>query len=187
MTGSRAFTILQTVLLLGLTAVVIFLLIERNDKKSVSPPVASGNAPSPAPALQSPKQEQAKQQQPISAPVAPPSVSEPVLERTIVDDTVAVAPRSYYQVPFTVSRVSAVEGRFEAQGGRGNDISVFITDEDGFTNFKNGHQFNGYYGSGKVTVGEIKTTVPAGTFYVILSNQHSLISNKVVHLTIHTK
>jgi hypothetical protein len=42
-----------------------------------------------------------------------------------------------FTVPLNATTVSVI-GRFVATGGSGNDIKVYILDEDGFVNFKNG-------------------------------------------------
>jgi hypothetical protein len=77
-----------------------------------------------------------------------------------------------------------IVGRFEAQGGTGNDIELYIMDEDSFTNWKNGHASEYYYQSGRRTVGEFNVGVAAGNFYIVLSNTFSSSTPKAVTLTI---
>jgi hypothetical protein len=59
--------------------------------------------------------------------------------------TVNATAYSWYQftVPQGITGVS-VDGHFTASGGMGNDIIVYVLDEDGFANFKNGHPANTY-------------------------------------------
>lgn len=59
-------------------------------------------------------------------------------------------------VPFTVPAGSSnvkLQGHFSARGA-GNDVEVFLLSEDSFANWKNGHQVNAVYSSGKVTHGK---------------------------------
>lgn len=102
-------------------------------------------------------------------------------ESTIVRDKFTVEARQYRLFTFVNERDSAeVKGRFEAQGGSGNDIEVILLNRDGFTNWKNHHQANTFYSSGRVTVANIYAKIPRGEYYLIFSNAFSLASNKVV-------
>jgi hypothetical protein len=102
-------------------------------------------------------------------------------EITIIRDKFTVEARQYRLFTFVSQKDSAeVKGRFEAQGGSGNDIEVFLLDRDGLTNWKNHHQANTFYKSGRVTVANIYAKVPRGEYYLIFSNTFSLASNKVV-------
>ncbi len=87
-----------------------------------------------------------------------------------------------FEVPQNANNV-AVDGHFTASGGMGNDIVCFILDEDGFTNFKNGHPSSTYYNSGKVTQAKIQArNLSAGTYYIILDNRFSLLTPKAVQI-----
>jgi hypothetical protein len=74
-------------------------------------------------------------------------------------------------------------GHFIVTGGTGNDIVCLILDEDGFTNFRNGHPANASFNSGKVTTAKIGPAhlVP-GEYYVVLDNRFSLFSGKMVQM-----
>jgi hypothetical protein len=99
----------------------------------------------------------------------------------IVNDKVTVPARSFWYQGVEVRWDRAViQGRFRAEGGSGNDIIVYVLDEDGFENFKNKHQTPTHYNSGKVTVGTIRAIVGPGNYYIVLDNQFSNASNKVV-------
>jgi hypothetical protein len=78
-----------------------------------------------------------------------------------------------------------VQGRFTAAGGAGNDIFVFLLNEDGFTNWKNRHQVPAYYSSGKVTVGDVNAALPndAGNYYLVFDNRFSMLTAKAVEFT----
>jgi hypothetical protein len=88
---------------------------------------------------------------------------------------------TYYYFGFTVAGAARVAGRFEANGGSGNDIEAFITDADNFENWKNGHQSRANYQSGRATVGNIELAISRpGTYYLVFNNKFSLLSNKVI-------
>jgi hypothetical protein len=92
--------------------------------------------------------------------------------------TIGAGQHRYYR--FVVSNRAIVTGRFRAQGGGGNDIEVFILDEDAYENFRNGHGTPTYYNSGKVTVGTIRANLGAGAYYLVFNNGYSIITNKAV-------
>jgi hypothetical protein len=103
------------------------------------------------------------------------------------DQAFTVGPRQTYYVKFTIPenwRNAVVVGSFSASGGDGNDVQVFITDEKGYTNIKNGHAGRVWYDSGKVTTDSINTKLGSGTYYLVFSNSFSLITNKAVNADI---
>lgn len=74
-----------------------------------------------------------------------------------------------------------VAGRFSASGGSGNDVQVILADEDNYINWKNGHEANSLYGTGKVTRGTIDVSIPtSGIYYLAFSNAFSGLSSKTV-------
>jgi hypothetical protein len=99
---------------------------------------------------------------------------------------VAAMHYSYYSLAVPAgARNVRVQGRFTATGGAGNDIFVFLLNEDGFTNWKNRHQVPAYYSSGKVTVGDVNAVLPndAGTYYLVFDNRFSMLTAKAVEFT----
>jgi hypothetical protein len=78
-----------------------------------------------------------------------------------------------------------VQGHFQATGGTGNDIEVFLLNDEQFTNWKNGHATPTYYNSGKTTVGDVQTALPAGvgTYYLVFNNKFSALTAKAVVFT----
>ena len=99
--------------------------------------------------------------------------------------TVNASAYSWYQVsvPPGVTSVS-IAGHFTATGGSGNDIIVYILDEDGFTNFKNGHPASTFYNSGKVTTAAINAALPntATSYYLLMDNRFSLLTPKALQI-----
>lgn len=100
--------------------------------------------------------------------------------------TVAAANSIYFPLPVpATATVVKLQGHFTATGGTGNDIEVYLLNQDQFTNWQNGHATPTYYNSGRVTVGDIDATLPndAGTYYLIFNNKFSLITPKAVQET----
>jgi len=111
---------------------------------------------------------------------APQQTWQPVTPaKPLTESTFIVGPRVYKYTQFS-STGSHVSGRFQAQGGSGNDIQVFIFDADGFENWKNHHSASTYYNSGKVTVGTIDAQLGPGTYFLVFDNNFSLVSNKAI-------
>lgn len=120
-----------------------------------------------------------------NANAAPPVHQQPTPStETIEPRAFTVSSRSIKSwtivIPDQYSR-GRIVGRFEASGGDGNDIEVYITDEDGMTNLRNNHQMSGWYDSGKVTVGEIDATLKPGTYYLVFNNRFSFLTNKAIN------
>lgn len=63
----------------------------------------------------------------------------------------------------------------------GNDIELFVLDEDGFVNFQNGHSVRTHFNSNKVTQGSVDAGLPGeGTYYLVFNNNFSLLTPKAV-------
>lgn len=97
--------------------------------------------------------------------------------------TVAQARSSYFKmtVPADATDVQ-LQGHFTAQGGSGNDIMVQVMNDNEFVNWQNHHGQDTLWDSDKVTVGDIKLSLPngAGTYYLLFNNSFSLITPKAV-------
>jgi len=78
-------------------------------------------------------------------------------------------------------RNPVVSGSFRANGGQGNDIDVFLADEDSFENLMNGHKAPMLYNSHKETVGKLNVPIKrSGTYYLCFNNHFSLLATKQV-------
>jgi hypothetical protein len=99
-----------------------------------------------------------------------------------IEKAFAIGAGKYVTLPISPDNVETVNGRFEAQGGSGNDVVVFIVDEDGLTNWKNGHSVSTYYNSGRKTVGTFKVTLDPGNYFIVISNTFSTYTGKAVTL-----
>src|SRR5438045_6975454 len=69
------------------------------------------------------------------------------------EKTYVVDPGAYIYVEWNFNEATTVSAKFRARGGNGNDIEVFIFDEEGYENWRNGHTAPTFYNSGRVTVG----------------------------------
>lgn len=122
-----------------------------------------------------------------TATVVKPPVPQPYFV-TIADTAITVNADSYAWYTFTVppgANTVVVNGHFTATGGSGNDIEVYILNEDGFVNLKNGHATRTFYNSGKVTTAAIGAVLPnlPATYYLVFDNQFSLLTPKAVQIT----
>lgn len=127
--------------------------------------------------------------QPSQTQIAVPFVkATPYWEKGSINSptkVLAVEPGSYLVQKFSVDekwRDARIKGRFKAQGGNGNDVMVWITDEDGLENFNNRHNFRIWYESGKTTVGTFDVQLSPGNYYLLISNRFSVFANKLVNL-----
>lgn len=103
--------------------------------------------------------------------------------RKLLSESQVVAPGQFWWQGFDITpgmQPTRVEGHFVANGGSGNDILIYIVDEVGLANVRNGHRTKLYYNSRQVTAGEINIELSAGKYYLVMDNTFSLFSNKVV-------
>jgi hypothetical protein len=123
--------------------------------------------------------------QPPPPLAAPPR---PVIKHWTVklgSENVIIEPGRYQYVQFaTSSDMQAIKivGHVEATGGSGNDVEVFVMDEDTFVNWKNHHQTAALFQSGRVTATSLELDLPSAEnrYYLIFNNGFSLLSNKAV-------
>lgn len=97
-----------------------------------------------------------------------------------VDSIYKVSPGAYTYVAFTLPCESKVEGGFEASDILGNDIVVLVLDDYNFYKFENDELVSSFYDSGKVNSGTFDLTLESGDYYIVMSNQYSMISTKTV-------
>lgn len=100
--------------------------------------------------------------------------------------SVAAMRYSFYTLPVPAGAHNIrVQGHFEATGGSGNDIEVFLLNDEQFTNWKNRHATPTYYTSGKVTVGDVQAALPDGdgTYYLVFNNNFSMMTAKAIEFT----
>ena len=112
-------------------------------------------------------------------------VNEDIIE-TVQPENLAITlnPGKFWFRPIFMPEGGTFSGRFRAKGGSGNDVEVYILDSDGFENFRNRNSAQTYYNSGRKTVESFNVMLPAGNYYLVISNTFSIISTKTVSLTI---
>jgi len=104
--------------------------------------------------------------------------------QTFVDSTYKVSPDSYYYIPFTLPCTANIQGGFIASAALGDNIMVYIMDEEDFRKYDNGQNFSIYYESGKVESGVFDMVLSSGDYYIVLSNTYSSFSTKTVQLQV---
>jgi hypothetical protein len=93
-------------------------------------------------------------------PLAPSMLVTVPHAQKLFSGSIAVNPHSMYWVGFTVDprmKNVIVSGHFQAYGGTANDTQTVICSEEDFINFRNGHQTQVFYNSGKTTAGNVST------------------------------
>lgn len=103
--------------------------------------------------------------------------------KTIVKEQFAVGPGRYnvYKIDVNLWLLAGkLSGVFNAYGGTGNDIEVFIVDENGYALWQKGNAVFTYYSSGRVSSGSIDVSLSKGIYYMVFSNIFSIFSTKTV-------
>lgn len=117
--------------------------------------------------------------------VRPVTQSQPPIMQPITQQSFTVGAGRFSWFRFMVTGQDArVTGRFQATGGSGNDIEVFILGQDEFTNFQNGHTVNTWFNSGRATVSNINVQIPPGAYFLVFSNTFSMVTPKAVNADI---
>lgn len=104
--------------------------------------------------------------------------------QTIVDSVYRVPAGNYYYIPITLTCNARVQGGFSASATLGDDIIVYVFDENQFEQYQNNRSTSTYYNSGKIESGTFDLYLDSGIYYVVLSNTYSLISTKNVALQV---
>jgi hypothetical protein len=100
-----------------------------------------------------------------------------------ITQALAIGAGRYSYIPVNLDNAGGITIKFYAQGGSGNNVEVYILDENGLINFQNGNSTNTYYNSGRKTVDDYTTYLSPGLYYIVVSNTFSLVSSKAVTLT----
>ena len=101
----------------------------------------------------------------------------------IGDTDYKVGPGTYTPIQFTLSCTASVSGTFSSTAGLGNDIMVYVFDQNNLQKFT-GNSYTAYYQSGKVGTGSFNINLTPGTYYIVLSNLYSSFSTKNVHIQV---
>jgi hypothetical protein len=100
----------------------------------------------------------------------------------IMDSVYKVGPGTYEYISFYSPCSSTVTGQFSAEAALGDNIIVYLLDQNNFNTFKSGQSAQAYYNSGKVSSGNLNVGISPGTYYIVLSNTYSSFSTKTVNL-----
>jgi len=106
------------------------------------------------------------------------------LPGTIIDSTYRVGPGNYKYASFTMPCTGTIQGGFIVNAALGDDIKVYLLNQNQFNGYKNSESVSTYYNSGKVEYGIFDVTVNADNYYVIMSNSFSVFSTKTVQLEV---
>ncbi len=120
-------------------------------------------------------------------PINNSNVIAPTNSVWLINTAFALRSGNHLPLRFVVLNNAIVTGKFFAQGGSGNDVKVYILNEDGYINFKNGHTVPTFYNSGQVTVGTVNVALGKGVYYLVFDNGYSLITNKAITANIELK
>jgi hypothetical protein len=104
------------------------------------------------------------------------------------DDRFAVAAGSSRVLSVTLSvemESPRLIGSFRAYGGLGNDILVYVFDDENYINWRNGHNAGHLYYSGRVTTGSFELPLlEDGTYHIVYCNIISITASKEVDTTV---
>ena len=100
----------------------------------------------------------------------------------IIDSEAQVYAGNYHYFSRTFQCTVKLQGGFIASAALGDNIKVFIVDEQDYNLYKNNKPFRSYYSSGKVESGVFDITLSSGKYYIVLSNNYSSFSTKNVQI-----
>lgn len=100
----------------------------------------------------------------------------------IANSIYKVGPGTYEYISFYSPCSSTVTGQFSAEAALGDNIIVYLLDQNNFDAFKSGNSAQAYYNSGKASSGSLNVGISPGTYYIIMSNTYSSFSTKTVSL-----
>ncbi len=103
---------------------------------------------------------------------------------TIIDSTYRIGPGTYKYVSFEMPCVGTIQGGFIANAVLGDDIKVYLLNQNQFTGYQNGENVSTFYNSGKVEFGTFDVTLNSDDYYIVMSNHHSTFSTKTVQLEV---
>ncbi|HSS19750.1 MAG TPA: hypothetical protein VLL54_06725 [Pyrinomonadaceae bacterium] len=102
----------------------------------------------------------------------------------LTPSTFSVSARNQFAKQFNVEGSARVHGSFHAAGGSGNDIQVYIVDDENYRLSEQGQAFHGYYISGKVSSGSIDVRLTSGSYNIVFNNKFSFFTNKAIEAEI---
>lgn len=112
------------------------------------------------------------------------SLDLPLQGETIIDSVYRVGPGTYTYVPLTLPCTATIQGGFSASAALGDNIIVYLLNENQFNVYQRGESTSTFYNSGKIGYDTFDVTLNPGKYYIVMSNTYSLISTKTVQLKV---
>ena len=97
-----------------------------------------------------------------------------------IDSIYKVEPGTYTYVSFTLPCIAKVQGGFVSNAVLGDNIIVYVIDDENFDRFENDRNMSTFYNGGKVKSGMFDVTLSEGEYYIVMSNTYSSFSTKTV-------
>lgn len=110
------------------------------------------------------------------------TASSQATSNTIVDSSYVVNPGTYTPVPFSLSCAATITGSFSAHAGLGDNIWLFVFDQNNFSKYQNGQSYQYLYYNQQTGSGTFILNLNSGNYYIVLSNTYSVVSTKNVNL-----
>lgn len=122
-----------------------------------------------------------------SPPVVNPNSSSPPSQVNnpsirVANGIYKVQPGNYYYFGFNAKCSGTLSGGFSSYSTLGNDIIVYLLDQNSFNSYQKGNSVPTYYNSGKVFSGTFNVHLIPDIYYVVLSNTYSIVSTKNVNI-----
>lgn len=76
----------------------------------------------------------------------------------------------------------SLRGYVGVSAGGSRDVDLFVVDESGLSNFKQGAEFGAYFNRSRTTGESIDLTLASGQYYLIVSNRFSWLTGKTVQM-----
>lgn len=124
-------------------------------------------------------------QEQISAPTSFLPEPEPVVLALMDESALHIPAGQYHYVSFTVEdeRLCLLTGRVLGLTGGREDVEIYVLDEDGFVNWKNGTAGYAVFESGRTAATTLDIPLPGpGRYHMVLSNTFSVVSDKTVQV-----
>lgn len=127
-----------------------------------------------------------------AAPGADELMLEPVHaepERFVLDlvdaELYEMSAGEYFDTPFEIDdpRQCTLSGEVEGVAGGDRDVEVYVLDELGFQDWRDGVRPDALFASGRATTAYMQVELPSpGRYHLLLSNRYSLFTGKQVRV-----
>jgi hypothetical protein len=107
---------------------------------------------------------------------------------SVLDDpALRLPPGEHFDTAFVVSdrhkRLCTFRGHVQGLEGGNRDVEVYVLDEDGYVNWRNGIEPRAIHESGRTSASTIEIPMPGeGRFHLLISNRFSVFTSKTVQV-----